>query len=203
MIIIHSIFRRFWRGLSAIRSSTGTYSDTYSFFFCFFFDENVQIIFSQLEFWNTENFQLKVKFLALVLFSTATVLLLFWDRLFIILFYLFILKSTVDKVEYSDVLGSLWERVQFLVSGQARENAQNFQAMDHLVEEDFVRALIVEGRWTHKQVSNLLKEKYPDKRGVSEISVRRYCEVHNIHKTSRLTDDQLDVVVNNAVCQVK
>lgn len=81
---------------------------------------------------------------------------------------------------------------------KARKGLEN---MERLVE-NFVRALIVEGRWTHKQVSNLLK-KYPDRRGLSEVSVRRYCEVRHIHKTSRLTDDQLDVVVNNALCQVK
>lgn len=75
-------------------------------------------------------------------------------------------------------------------------------SMDDLIEEHYIRTLIVEGRWTHKEVSNHLKEEYPDKRGLSEISVRSYCKMHNIHKTSRLTDDQLDVVVNNAVCQV-
>ncbi|XP_020899410.1 uncharacterized protein LOC110238104 [Exaiptasia diaphana] len=74
--------------------------------------------------------------------------------------------------------------------------------IDGLVDENYIRTLVVERRWTHKEISNFLKENYPGKDGLSEMSVRRYCKVNNIHKSSRLPDNQLDVVVSNAVSQV-
>ncbi len=68
--------------------------------------------------------------------------------------------------------------------------------------EALVRRKVVEERKTHQQISDELKEVYPRMKGHSSRSVRRFCDKHNIHVTSRLTDDQLDRVVAASVSKV-
>ena len=43
------------------------------------------------------------------------------------------------------------------------------------VSVEFVKDLVVTQRKTHSEVSLLLKEAYPDRRGLSLRSVRRFC----------------------------
>ena len=74
--------------------------------------------------------------------------------------------------------------------------------MDDVVSPEFVAQLVCKRRLTHREVSQELRRRHPDVRGLSEMSVRRYCNEHGIHKTSRLSDGQLDVVVEDAVSKV-
>ena len=60
----------------------------------------------------------------------------------------------------------------------------------------------VEKKWTHKAISFYLMSRYQGTRGLSTRSLQRYCSVNNIHKTSRLNDQDLDVVVSNAASKV-
>ena len=69
--------------------------------------------------------------------------------------------------------------------------------------EDFIRR-IVEGRVSHKHLSEELMSMYPHiKRSLSQMSVRRFCDAHNIHGTSRLTDAELDTAVSGCVRKVR
>ena len=45
---------------------------------------------------------------------------------------------------------------------------------------------------THSEVSLLLKEAYPDRRGLSLRSVRRFCLKNGIHAQNRLSNDELE-----------
>ena len=58
------------------------------------------------------------------------------------------------------------------------------------VDEDDVRAYIAQGL-THAQISDNLKEQFPEIKGFSERSVRRYCHEHDIHWTTPVTEAEL------------
>lgn len=83
----------------------------------------------------------------------------------------------------------------------SKERKQVYISMDRLVEEDFIRSR-VSRRYTHRQISEEIQRLFPDERGLSEMSVRRYCTERNIHYSSRLNDDQLDDAVRACVQQV-
>ncbi len=55
---------------------------------------------------------------------------------------------------------------------------------------------------TFQEISNLLKQMYPRKRGLSVRTVKRFCSLHGIHKRLGLSDDQVDRVVKNAINKV-
>lgn len=61
---------------------------------------------------------------------------------------------------------------------------------------------IVEERKSYENISTDLKASYPNLRGLSSRSVRRYCETHGIHQSSRLSNRQLDMVIRSSVAQV-
>ena len=66
-----------------------------------------------------------------------------------------------------------------------------------------IRKLVVEDRRSHRDTSVELQRRYPMiRRGLSERSIRRYCESHNIHATSRMTDLALDAAVRRCVAKV-
>ena len=55
------------------------------------------------------------------------------------------------------------------------------------VNVDFVRDLVVTQGKTHSQVSLLLQEAYPGKRGLRSRSVRRFCLKNGIRAPNRLS----------------
>lgn len=70
------------------------------------------------------------------------------------------------------------------------------------VLEDVIREKIEEKRWTHSQLSEFLLSNYPLARGVSVRSIRRFCTLRNIHKTSRPSTNDLNQAVLNAISEV-
>lgn len=65
-----------------------------------------------------------------------------------------------------------------------------------------VRKLVVDDRKSHRDISDELRRRYPSTRGLSARSVRRFCETHDIHSTSRVSDLELDAYVRNGVARV-
>lgn len=64
---------------------------------------------------------------------------------------------------------------------------------------DLMVQKIIAEKQSYEYVSKELQELYPNVRGLSSRSVRRFCSRHGIHATSHLTDSQLDrVVASNA-----
>ncbi len=55
---------------------------------------------------------------------------------------------------------------------------------------------------THKEVSNYIKRLFPMLKGASARSVRRLCENFDIHYSSRLSDQHLDIIVSWSVGKV-
>ena len=70
------------------------------------------------------------------------------------------------------------------------------------VSVEFVKDLVVTQRKTHFEVSLLLKEAYPDRRGLSLRSVRRFCLKNGIHAQNRLSNDELEQCTKEVVAQV-
>ena len=74
--------------------------------------------------------------------------------------------------------------------------------LDTIPGVDFIRDKIEQGA-THKALGDELKALYPlISRGLSYRSVRRFCEAHDIHSSSRLSDVQLDTVVKTSIHKV-
>lgn len=68
---------------------------------------------------------------------------------------------------------------------------------------DLISRGVIERRKTHKQISDELKCLFPGVRGLSTRSVRRYCESHNIHSLSMLSNFDLDRVVSSSIAKVR
>ena len=54
---------------------------------------------------------------------------------------------------------------------------------------------VEQDQWSHAQLSDFLKQSYPGVQGLSIHSIQRFCQEKNIHKTSRVTDQELDEAV--------
>ena len=73
--------------------------------------------------------------------------------------------------------------------------------MEEYISVDLVRDFVLR-KLTHKQISEELQRENPGVRGLSEMSVRRFCFKHNIHRTTQISDGELDCAVRKAVSQV-
>ena len=74
-------------------------------------------------------------------------------------------------------------------------------ALDGL--EDVVREKIENEQWTFQKLSDHLEQLHPGKKGFGVRSLKRFCNLKNIHKTSRLNSQVLDRVVSGAVAKVR
>jgi len=68
-------------------------------------------------------------------------------------------------------------------------------------DPEFIRKLVKEGR-SYQNISDMLKEMHPDTRGLSERSVRRYCNENGISYRSGLNQEELTEAVSRAVSEV-
>ena len=70
------------------------------------------------------------------------------------------------------------------------------------VSTEYVKDLVVTQQKTHSEVSLLLKEAYPGRRGFSLRSVRRFCLKNGIHAQNRLSNDELEQCTKEVVARV-
>lgn len=68
--------------------------------------------------------------------------------------------------------------------------------------KDTLYEKIVTRRMTYCQISQELQQLYPNIKGISARSIRRYCSDNGLHRTSRLTDHELDRVVTTSTSKV-
>ncbi len=74
--------------------------------------------------------------------------------------------------------------------------------MEEAVSVEFVKHLALVRKLSHKEISDELQRRNPGMRGLSEMSVRCFCNMHNIHRTMRMSEEELDEAVFTAVSQV-
>ena len=70
------------------------------------------------------------------------------------------------------------------------------------VSVEYIKDLVVNKKKTHFQVSLMLQEAFPGKRGLSERSVRRFCCENDIHSQQRLSQDDLEQCARTVVAKV-
>ena len=73
--------------------------------------------------------------------------------------------------------------------------------LDDLGCDDFIAKRVQDGH-TCQQIALELQHLYPGCPGFSARSVRRFCSRKNIHRSSRLSTQEVNDVVEHAVAQV-
>ena len=98
--------------------------------------------------------------------------------------------------------------VRYVLGTSLRKEAGNttleccFSLNMDAVNVDFLRDLVVTQGKTHSQVSLLLKEAYPGKRGLSSRPVRRFCLKNGTHAQNRLSNEELEHYTKQVVARV-
>ena len=70
------------------------------------------------------------------------------------------------------------------------------------LKDDMYRKVVIE-RKTYDEISRELQCCYPTLRGISARSVRRYCSINGIQRTSRMGDHELHRVVATSISKVR
>ena len=83
-----------------------------------------------------------------------------------------------------------------------RAKLQTMSALEDMELEGLIRKRREEG-CTYAEISEELCRTFPGKRGFSSRSIRRVCEDRGIHRSSRLSHNELRKVVATAVSQVR
>ena len=65
-----------------------------------------------------------------------------------------------------------------------------------------MRSLVLTERKSHKEISNILTERNPGVRGLSAMSVRRFCEKNGIRTRTTLDAKEIENEVSKCVSQV-
>ena len=74
-------------------------------------------------------------------------------------------------------------------------------ALADILSVEAVRELVQ--NHTLKEVSNILQTEFPNQRGLSVKSIKRFCQAHGIAKRNIVTDGlKLDQIVESSVRQV-
>ena len=68
--------------------------------------------------------------------------------------------------------------------------------------EDLIREKVETERWTHRRLSAYLQHMYRGQRGFSVRSLERFCSAKGIHKTSRLSAQEVDTAVSDSIAKV-
>ena len=72
--------------------------------------------------------------------------------------------------------------------------------IEKVVTVSYIKKLVEKQAKTHREVSEILRQRYPGVEGLSERSVRRYCATDNIQRhVSVLTSVDVDNVVASAI----
>ena len=67
---------------------------------------------------------------------------------------------------------------------------------------EFVRDFLVNRNNTVEDLSDHLKERYPNARGFSTSTIERFCKENNIKRRGAVSNERLDELVGQAVTQV-
>ena len=68
---------------------------------------------------------------------------------------------------------------------------------------EYIKDLVITQRKTHSEVSFLPKERFPDKKGFSSRSVRRFCFESGINLHNCLSNDEFEECTRDIVARVR
>lgn len=75
-------------------------------------------------------------------------------------------------------------------------------ALSDIISHDEMNSLVLAERKTHQQISDILKERNPGIRGLSAMSVRRFCTTNGIRTRTTLNEKEIEKEVSKCVNQV-
>ena len=71
-------------------------------------------------------------------------------------------------------------------------------AIESLLDREVVHELVKNSHRTFEEISEVLQAEFPNKRGLSVKSLKRYCHMHEIKRRQKVADNELDEVVKSA-----
>ena len=71
-----------------------------------------------------------------------------------------------------------------------------------VISLDEIKPLVLTEIKTHQEISNILKERYPNMRGLSAINVRRFCNENGKKTRTTLNDSEIEKKVTKSIAQV-
>ena len=75
-------------------------------------------------------------------------------------------------------------------------------ALSSVISLDEMKSLVLTKRKTHQEISNILKERHPDMRGLSAMNVRRFCNESGIRTRTTLDDSEIEKEVTKSITEV-
>ena len=75
-------------------------------------------------------------------------------------------------------------------------------ALSSVISLGEMKSLVLTKRETHQEISNILKERYPDMRGLSAMNVRRFCNENRIKTRTTLNDSEIQKEVTKSIAEV-
>ena len=75
-------------------------------------------------------------------------------------------------------------------------------ALSSVILPDEMKSLVLRKSKTHQEISNILRERYPDIRGSSAMNVRRFCNETGIRTRTTLDDSEVEKEVTRSVAEV-
>lgn len=86
-------------------------------------------------------------------------------------------------------------------------NRNKMAALENTLDEVFVRRFLIEENNSYEVYEDLLvvmsKNRYPNLRGCSLRSVKRFCTNHGIKKRMSVADGTVDIAVQGAISEVR
>ena len=79
---------------------------------------------------------------------------------------------------------------------------QHKMALSSVISLDEMKPLVLTRGKTHQEIRNILKERHPDMRGLSAMSVRRFCNENGIRKRTNLDDSEIEKEVTRSIAEV-
>ena len=76
-------------------------------------------------------------------------------------------------------------------------------ALEGVLDEDFVRCFLTQQKHTYEDLVVEINNRYPNLKGCSLRSVKRFCSHHGIRKRMPVCDEALDTAVRTAVSEVR
>lgn len=75
-------------------------------------------------------------------------------------------------------------------------------ALENILDEVFVRSFLLEESNSHEDLVDVIKNRFPNLKGCSLRSVKRYCSEHGIKKRKPASDETVDIAVQGAISEV-
>ena len=75
--------------------------------------------------------------------------------------------------------------------------------LENVLDKDFVRQLPIEQKHTYEELVTEIKARYPNPKGCSLRSVKRFCNHHGLGKRMPVSNGALDIAIQTAVSEAR